>query len=127
MKTDDLYAEIDVPAGLESRLESLIDNLADTERKSKKRAKQTKLWMSIAASAVLLLSIGLFIRFQSEKNLPVTSQQVNTIDDPEIAYLETQKALKLVSMNFNKGLNQLGIITDEIDKSNKILNKTLKK
>jgi hypothetical protein len=53
--------------------------------------------------------------------------QIGTNIDPEIACMEAQKALLLVSRNFNKGLNQLAMVSQELDKSNQILNKTFKK
>lgn len=123
---DEIYEKIKVPDGLEARLEALIDNLADAEKLSKRKAKQMRLWMAgAAASIALFVSIGL--HHLPENKSPDTMAQIGTNIDPEIACMEAQKALLLVSLNFNKGLNQLAMVSQELDKSNQILNKTFKK
>jgi hypothetical protein len=128
MKTDKIFDEIEVPAGLESKLENLIDQLAEKDRQSKRKGEQIRLWIvSAAASLALLISVGVLLNSRNENNSPVAAQKVNTIEDPEIACQEAQKALTLVSLNFNKGMDQLAIVTNEIEKYNKTLNKTLKK
>jgi hypothetical protein len=124
MKTDDLFAQIEVPADLEVRLETLIDDLAEKEKQSKQKAKQLRLWtVGIAASIVLLFSVGWFFHSDREHPVPLTAQANN----PEISCIEAQKALVLVSVNFNKGLNQLAMANNEIEKSNKTLNEVLKR
>ncbi|MDR0866804.1 MAG: hypothetical protein LBO74_18010 [Candidatus Symbiothrix sp.] len=128
MKKDNKFDEIEVPAGLESRLETLIDQLAEKEKQSKWKSEQIRLWIvSAAASIALLISVGVLFYSKNGNEYPVASQKVNTIKNPEIACREAQKALVLVSRNFNKGMGQLAIVTDEIEKSNRTLNKTLKR
>jgi hypothetical protein len=128
MKTDKIFDEIEVPAGLESKLESLIDRLAEKEEQSKRKGEQIRLWIvSAAASMALLISVGVLLHSKNENHSPVAAQKGNTMVDPEMAYQEAEKALTLVSLNFNKGMDQLAIVTNEIEKSNTILNKTLKK
>lgn len=116
--------EVEIPADLETNLNSLIDNLSEKSKKTKKIG----LWIgSIAASICILLSLGLFIN-QLQWNKPDNlSSQRMVIEDPEIAYVTTYKALELISNNFNKGLSQLSLINDEMEKTNKILDKTLKR
>jgi hypothetical protein len=128
MNTDDLD-KIEVPAGLESKLEVLIDNLDKKENQLKRKVKQIRLrTISIAASVALFISAGLFfIHSNNEDQSPITAQTVDTITDPAMAYQEAKKALELVSRNFNKGINQLAMATNKIEKSNKTLNKTLKR
>ena len=112
--------EITVPDGLETKLEQLIDNLAEQEMQTKRR----RLWVSIfsvAASIALLLSVSMFFHTQQPNHSQLTAQN---IENPELAYLETLKALGKVSVNFNKGMNQLAFVSTEIEKTNYILNKT---
>jgi len=126
MKTDDFLNKIDVPAGLESRLEILIDRLDKEEMQSKRKAKQVRLWAGgIAASIVALISVGLYINSSDKMNISNASQTA-TINDPEVAYREAERALVLVSQNFNKGLAQLAMVSDEIEKTNNTLDKTFK-
>jgi hypothetical protein len=126
MKTDDFLNAIDVPAGLESGLETLIDRLDKEERQSKRKARQIRLWVgSVAASIFVLISVGLYIH-SSDKTKMFNASQTATINDPEIAYRETERALILVSENFNKGLSQLAMVSDQMEKTNKTLDKTFK-
>jgi len=126
MKTDDFLNEIDVPSGLESKLERLIDRLDKEETQSKRKAIQIRLWVgSIAASIIVLFSVGLYIHSSDKMKMSDTSQP-STISDPDVAYREAEKALILVSENFNKGLAQLAMVSDQIDKTNKTLDKTFK-
>jgi hypothetical protein len=126
MKTDDVFEKIEVPAGLESKLAALIDRLANKEEQSKKKTRYIRLWtFSAAAGIALLLSVGWFFHPNTGARLLVVDRPAASMEDPEKAYEEAQKALALVSMNFNKGMNQLALATSEIEKSNKILNNTL--
>ena len=112
--------EIAIPDGLEARLEQLIDKLAEQELQTKRR----RLWVSIfsvAASIALLLSVGMFFHTQQPNNSQLTAQNMAS---PELAYVETLKALEKVSVNFNKGMDQLAFVSTEIEKTNQILNKT---
>jgi hypothetical protein len=128
MKTDELYEEIEVPADLESRLETLIDNLAETERKSKRKFKQMSFWIGgIAASIVVLLAIGWLLNNKNKPDTPLVVQTAYSDEELEFACRETQKALELVARNFNKGLDQLALVEYEIEKTNQLLNKTLKR
>jgi hypothetical protein len=128
MKKDDLFDKIEIPVDLESRLEALIDDLADKEKQTRRKARQQGLWaMGIAASITLFISVVLFFSSDKENFLPLTAQITPPAEDPELACLEAQKALILVSANFNKGLNQLEIANNEIEKSNKKLNEVLRK
>jgi hypothetical protein len=126
MKTRDLHDEIEIPDGLESRLEALIDSLAETEKRAKRKAV-IRLW-TVAASIVIILTAGLLLIPENKPVVPSVSVSsgVRQIDDPEIAYREVKKALELMSENLNKGLNELDFrITSEFNKSSEIINKTL--
>jgi hypothetical protein len=125
MKIENLHDETDVPAGLETRLEALIDRLAESEKRSEKKRK-LRLWTAgIAASVAILISTGLFFR-QKTEFVASNVSGIREITDPETAYIETKKALELVSRNLNKGLDQLDLITIELEKSNELINNILK-
>lgn len=84
--------------------------------------KQNVAWLSIAASAVLLLGIGTYF-FVSEKNdtTAVASQtELGTYDDPEEALKATQKALALLSNNVNVGIESVQYIKEYEQSKNKI-------
>ncbi|MDR0547397.1 MAG: hypothetical protein LBG77_07440, partial [Dysgonamonadaceae bacterium] len=58
--------EIVIPKGLEQKLETLIDHLAEQEAQSKRR--QLRIWTgSIAAGIALLLSLGVFFQTQNKQ------------------------------------------------------------
>jgi uncharacterized membrane protein YvbJ len=129
MKTRDLHDEIEIPEGLESRLEALIDKLAETEKRTKRKAK-IRLWTSAAAAIIVIFTAGLLLKPENKPEISVSSVSVSSgvrqIDDPEVAYREVKKALELISENLNKGFNELDVrFTNELEKSNEIISKTL--
>ncbi|KAF2332980.1 hypothetical protein [Flavobacterium ginsenosidimutans] len=84
--------------------------------------KRNVAWLSIAASAVVLLGIGTYF-FVSEKNdtTAVASQtELGTYDDPEEALKATQKALALLSNNVNVGIESVQYINEYEQSKNKI-------
>ncbi|MET3027573.1 hypothetical protein ABXT06_12915 [Flavobacterium sp. UW10123] len=84
--------------------------------------KRNVAWLSIAASAVVLLGIGTYF-FISEKNdtTAVASQtELGTYDNPEEALKATQKALALLSSNVNVGIESVQYIKEYEQSKNKI-------
>ncbi|MBO9586178.1 MAG: hypothetical protein J7574_18590 [Flavobacterium sp.] len=84
--------------------------------------KRNVAWLSIAASAVLLLGIGTYF-FVSEQNdtAAVASQtELGTYDDPEEALKATQKALALLSNHVNVGIESVQYIKEYEQSKNKI-------
>lgn len=83
--------------------------------------KRNVTWLSIAASAVILLGIGTYF-YVSDKNVtPVVAQsELGTYDNPEEALAATQKALALVSNNVNVGLESVQYIHEYEQSKNKI-------
>ncbi|MDP5201165.1 hypothetical protein [Flavobacterium sp. DG2-3] len=84
--------------------------------------KRNLAWLSIAASAVLLLGIGTYF-FVSEQNntTAVASQtELGTYDNPEEALKATQKALALLSNNVNVGIESVQYIKEYEQSKNKI-------
>jgi hypothetical protein len=86
-----------------------------------KTKKRSVAWLSIAASAVVLLGIGTYL-YVSEKNAaPVVAQsELGTYDNPEEALAATQKALALLSNNVNVGIESVQYINEYEQSKNKI-------
>ncbi|MGO4772278.1 hypothetical protein ACEN2I_11490 [Flavobacterium sp. W22_SRS_FK3] len=86
-----------------------------------KTNKRNVAWLSIAASAVVLLGIGTYF-YMSEKNTTqvVSQSELGTYDDPEEALAATQKALALLSSNVNVGIGSVQYIKEYEQSKNKI-------
>ncbi|MCP2029439.1 hypothetical protein L1276_004626 [Flavobacterium sp. HSC-32F16] len=85
-----------------------------------KTKKRNVVWLSIAASVVVLLGIGTFY-FAGEKTTPVVVQsELGTYDNPEEALAATQKALALLSNNVNVGIESVQYINEYEQSKNKI-------
>ena len=85
--------------------------------------KQNVAWLSIAASAVILLGIGtyFYVSENNKTNTAVASQtELGTYDDPEKALKATQKALALLSSNVNVGIESVQYINEYEQSKNKI-------
>ena len=91
-----------------------------TQEISLQTKKRNVAWLSIAASAVVLLGIGTF--YVSEKNTaPAVAQtELGTYDDPEEALAATQKALALLSNKVNVGIESVQYIKEYEQSKNKI-------
>ncbi|MDR3340044.1 MAG: hypothetical protein LBT25_08170 [Candidatus Symbiothrix sp.] len=125
MKEDDLFDKIVVPADLESKLEALIDRLAEEDIRAKRKSDRLRLWTTgIAAGITLLLSVGLYFQSGRQSDAPLTAQTGYTVEERDIAITEAQKALILVSRNFNKGLDHLAVANNKIEKTNEKFNNT---
>lgn len=83
--------------------------------KTKKRNKVV--WLSIAASVVVLFGVGMFTfnNYNQSK-----SEDLGTYDDPEVAFRETQKALAMISESVNKGIGSMEYIGEYEQSKNKI-------
>ncbi|MBP1616587.1 MAG: hypothetical protein H6Q14_414 [Bacteroidetes bacterium] len=113
-----------IPEGVESRLSSLIDKLEKNESKkasARNFNKKKKLWFEIggiAASVCLLISVGLFVLNQSNERssnateIGNSSSKLSPEDQKKI--IEAQKALEMVSTNFNKGLDGIQSVSDNL-------------
>ncbi|OOG76080.1 hypothetical protein [Flavobacterium sp. A45] len=64
--------------------------------------KRKVAWLSIAASIIVMLSIGTYSYF--EVNTVDENRELGTYDDPEEALEATQKALAMLSDNVNVGV-----------------------
>lgn len=83
--------------------------------------KRNVAWLSIAASAVVLLGIGTYFYISEKNATPVVVQsELGTYDNPEKAFAETQKALALLSNNVNVGIESVQYIKEYEQSKNKI-------
>lgn len=75
-------------------------------------------WFSMAASVILLAGIGLFYLMNNKSaNLEDGLGKYKT---PEIAFVETQKALQMLSLNVNVGINSVAYIEEYQNTKKKI-------
>ena len=79
------------------------------------------MWLSIAASVVVMLGAGTFMYFESNK----TAQFVacSPEDNPQLALEQTQKALALVSEHLNTGIESVNYINEYENSKNRIFKK----
>lgn len=86
--------------------------------KTKKR--KSVVWLSVAASATVFLGVGLFTLNTYNQSQP---QDLGVIDDPEVAYRETQKALAMISESVNAGIGSMGYLKEYEQSKSKIFKK----
>ena len=86
----------------------------------KTRKRKNVVWLSVAASVVVLLGVGLFTF--NTYNQPKQSDYGST-DDPEVAFRETQKALAMISEHVNKGIGSMKYLNEYEQSKNKIFKK----
>lgn len=82
---------------------------------SKKR--KNVFWLSMAAAAVVFLGAGLFTFSNYNQS---KTQDLGTIEDPEVAFRETQKALNMISEHVNKGIGSMSYLNEYQKSKNKI-------
>ena len=73
-------------------------------------------WMGIAASFIILFGLATFYFYPSEPK----DQDLGTFDNPEEAYVETQKALLMVSEQVNFGMKSVSHLK-EYEKTKKTI------
>lgn len=71
----------------------------------KQKPNRTRLWAVV--SIVILFGI-VFVFLKKPKQ----SDDLGTFDDPEIAFIETQKALNLIAKNLNKGKESINYLQE---------------
>lgn len=84
--------------------------------KSGKKQKRLA-WLSVAASVLVMLGIG-FFAYQNTSD--PNQENLGVIDDPEIAFKETQKALALISKHVNTGIESVNYLGEYQQSKNKI-------
>ncbi|WPO79255.1 hypothetical protein [Flavobacterium sp. KACC 22761] len=83
--------------------------------------KRNVAWLSIAASAVVLLGIGTYFLVNEKTTTQAVAQsELGTYDNPEEALKATQKALALLSTHVNVGIESVQYINEYEQSKNKI-------
>jgi hypothetical protein len=79
--------------------------------------RKSVVWLSVAASVAVLLSVSLFTFNHYNQPKP---QDLGTINNPEVAFKETQKALAMISEHVNKGIGSMSYLKEYEQSKNKI-------
>jgi len=113
----------EIPEELESRLSRKIDQWDTGEKRTLKIKKHTRTlrlqWIgSIAASLLILLSVGLYLY------KPYPAPQ-DTCATPEEAYVQAQKALIMLSSSLNKGIEKVESVQEATGKIQENVNEQL--
>jgi len=119
-------------SSLARKLDQLIDKLEAEESiigASQKRPVVIKQlnwrWITaVAASLLILLSAGIYT-FHSGRDAGTEVIIADTYEDPEEAYIETQKTLLYVSNKLNKGFGQVESAKKNLEKTSKIVEKNI--
>jgi len=85
------------------------------------KKRNNVIWISIAASVLVMLGVGMFMYFESNK--PEQFAACTPEDSPELALEQTQKALALVSEHLNTGIESVGYLNEYENTKNKIFKK----
>ena len=89
-----------------------------------KTKKRTSNWMAIAASVAVLLGTGTYAFLQV--NNSGDEENLGTYNDPEVAFIETQIALALLSNHVNVGIEGVQHLQEFEKSKNKIFNPLIK-
>jgi len=76
-----------------------------------RRKSNFKKWFSIAVSVITPMGIAFFMQ---------QPEDLGTFDDPEIAFVETRKALNLIAENINKGKEKVYLLQEYENTKNRI-------
>lgn len=117
-----------VPEALEEKLNRLIDEKAEEEQRFFLPNKSRRNWRwigGIAATVFLLLGIGYSIGNLGQNMRPSTPK--DTFSDPRIAYEVLQATLMEVSVNLNRGIEQVAETQEDVTKINKEVIKEFKR
>ncbi len=86
--------------------------------------KRSRAWLSVAASALILMGAGTYAYLNFDNNnTKVQNDELGTYKDPEVAFRETQKALKLLSGHVNTGVESMGYLQQYEQSKNVIFKK----
>ena len=71
------------------------------------RKRNVVKWIGVAASFVVLFGTAFFYMNSNNSN-----EDLGTYDDPEVAFIETQKALEMLSENVNHGVESVALLNE---------------
>lgn len=110
---------IQVPADLESKINASLDTLIAKEKQQVTFSFKKWTWMAAAAVLFLIVSLPFYLTHTTEQIAQPT--QLSQADREKIE--EAQRALLLLSKNYNKGLQQLALSQEVLTESRQVLNK----
>lgn len=116
---------VEVPAGLEDKLNRMINEKEEEARRFFRRNKSQRNWRwvgGIAASLLLLFGIGYGISNYQSNHM---EQPQDTFSNPQDAYKVLQATLIEVSTDLNSGINQVKDSRREIKKIHKEIKKEI--
>lgn len=116
---------VEVPAGLEDKLNQMINEKEEEARRFFRRNKSQRNWRwvgGIAASLLLLFGIGYGISNYQSNHM---EQPQDTFSNPQDAYKVLQATLIEVSTDLNSGINQVKDSRREIKKIHKEIKKEI--
>ncbi|MFY7739590.1 MAG: hypothetical protein ACOVQC_03645 [Flavobacterium sp.] len=85
------------------------------------KKRNVVLWLSIAASIVVMLGVGTMMYFNNDKEEQFVA--CTPEDNPELALQQTEKALALVSEHLNTGIESVSYINEYEQSKNRIFKK----
>jgi hypothetical protein len=85
------------------------------------KKRNVVLWLSIAASVVVMLGVGMMMYFNNDKEEQFVA--CSPEDNPELALQQTEKALALVSEHLNTGIESVSYINEYEQSKNRIFKK----
>lgn len=98
-------APADIPAGLEERLNRMIDKKEQEEIRLFQKNRSRRHWRWVCGvAASLMLSIGIYSIYTFYHNPDMSKE---TFTDPQVAYEVLQATLMEVSMGLNTGVDEV--------------------
>ncbi|MBR5440044.1 MAG: hypothetical protein IKV37_00545 [Prevotella sp.] len=94
--------QIPIPEGLEERLSKKID---EWEQQARPQKKSKTRYYAVAASVALVIGIGIGHHFLRDNSVNLAEQ--DTFQDPVVAQQEAERALNLLALNLNRGMEHL--------------------
>ncbi|TXJ62119.1 hypothetical protein ETF27_06025 [Prevotella brunnea] len=107
-------SEVSIPDDLQERVERRIDqwNVIDTTARRRVTRIGLRWVMGVAASLLLLFTAGIMIYHHESEAQTSQMETIDTYENPEDAYAETNRALTKFSRSLNKGLEKVENITN---------------
>ncbi|MFC2128383.1 hypothetical protein ACFLRR_00770 [Bacteroidota bacterium] len=94
--------------------QKLINNINNPAFNSQRKRRLPVLYNSLRIAAGIAILLASYFFIDNNTNFFQTTENINEINDPQIAYNEAKKALLMVSDNMNSGLSDL----NNLDKLN---------
>lgn len=112
---------INIPQEESEKIKMLIDSFKPESPKKTKKMPIIYWTVGVAASFALIFGVT---RFQNQQTRDVFF--TDTYTNPDDAYRATMDALQLFSQNFSKGAETVEKANDHLEKTQEIINQTIK-